>query len=591
MGDFVVQQRSITLQPGYPGFGASIALTELDGQRVAISATRIGLVCRWDPTRGEMFGRPVDLDFRVNAVGAGKWRGKAWAILVGESPVIHVMDVVTGEDVYQIPRDSPEGHVLSLAVQDSPDGSMYAVIGDANGRLEHWDFLRDGAIHGRVVGDLREPIRAIATDPELSDLVATLSSDATGRTLRVWNTVSGQPYLAKHFTDAAIGAQRPGGGLINSALGALALGCQGDQRYLIFGDDVGALKTIELSSWARGSEPRAIRTLRGKSAAHTLARVHAARRTIVLSARYDGTIRLHDVDSGEALGHLEPRHNGFVASIACAVTGEVLTVASIGADNALQFWEGSVDQASNTGPVDAAVGAATLNIGVGWSTTYSRPGPLARLKYPNLRHAYRSPSFFADAMLAHGSTSQFVLLDEQLRVDDLDGTQSRLAEEVDVLYVCAHGESHAGDYRVDLHAADWRPFVDGIGDSGPRVVVFDTCNLVDPSDPNWPPGWAQGALGTSLRMLLGFASKATVCPGSPTLRGRVFADKLVAGDTIAEAWLNAVATTRYSGADVAIAIAVGADHVEATDILNNARLNNLPGRRKVGVPVLDARTS
>jgi hypothetical protein len=42
---------------------------------------------------------------------------------------------------------------------------------------------------------------------------------------------------------------------------------------------------------------------------------------------------------------------------------------------------------------------------------------------------------------------------------------------------------------------------------------------------------------------------------------------------------------------VAIAIAVGEDLVQANDILNNTRLDTLPGPRKAGVPVLVKRTA
>jgi hypothetical protein len=237
-------------------------------------------------------------------------------------------------------------------------------------------------------------------------------------------------------------------------------------------------------------------------------------------------------------------------------------------------------------PDPGAGQANKRTIGVGWSTYFSRPGIFSRFTYYSLKFTYRSPAFFADAMLRGGNQSNFVRFDDDLRVEELDGTTDALAERVDIVYLCSHGEYRKGNYQVDLHARDWMPFKSGLGHQGPRIVVFDTCHLVDLGS-TWPPPWTQGQVGPALRFVLGFASEATVCSGSPSQRGRVFALNLLKGDPIADAWLDAVVTTRFSNiTEVPIAIAFGDDDLDAQAVLNQATWDTLPGPRTGTKPVV-----
>ncbi len=224
----------------------------------------------------------------------------------------------------------------------------------------------------------------------------------------------------------------------------------------------------------------------------------------------------------------------------------------------------------------------SLTVGVAWATEFARPG-LDRLRYRRLRYAYRAPSFFAGSMLAGGCAVRFVRFDEELQLEHLDGTAGRLTDDVDLLYVATHGYCSSG-YRVALRDADWAPCAGDFGASGPSVAVFDTCDLVNLNDPQWWQAWVSAA-GRSLRLLLGFASPATVAHVS-TQRGRAFAERILSGDAVARSWLRAVKDTVFPGLDVGIAVAFGDTAHDAEWALREMTLKDLPARRRGTSPVL-----
>jgi hypothetical protein len=216
-----------------------------------------------------------------------------------------------------------------------------------------------------------------------------------------------------------------------------------------------------------------------------------------------------------------------------------------------------------------------LKVGIGWSTEFDRGWQ--RLWYRRLRYAYRAPSFFADLFLEKGYSINFVRFDESLLLRDLDGTSGRITENVDLLYIATHGESHNSGYRVALRDQDWAPFASSFGCSGPSVAVFDTCDLINLGDANWLGSWVSN-VGSSLRLLLGFASLATFAHDS-TRRGQRFAEMILAGDPIGPSWLKAVHSTSYPGLDVGIAVAFGDSSSDAKWALRELKLSDLPAKR------------
>jgi hypothetical protein len=188
-------------------------------------------------------------------------------------------------------------------------------------------------------------------------------------------------------------------------------------------------------------------------------------------------------------------------------------------------------------------------------------------------------------MLAHGITIGVIRFDESLIARDLDGTSGQIAESGEFFYCASHGEYRSSSYSVILHSADWNPCTRGLGLNRLAVAVFDTCDLLDLNDPTWSNSWT-ASVGVHLRLLLGFASPATVAEDS-TIRGRAFASKIIQGDPIGPAWLEAVHSTAYPGIDLAVAVGFGDDPQDARWALQDMKLADLPRPRKASRPVTE----
>ncbi|MFI5697738.1 hypothetical protein ACIA58_38130 [Kribbella sp. NPDC051586] len=111
-------------------------------------------------------------------------------------------------------------------------------------------------------------------------------------------------------------------------------------------------------------------------------------------------------------------------------------------------------------------------------------------------------------MLAAGANVKFVTFDENLVDQDLDHGGD--AQQVDILYVATHRLNGASGYELGLHADDWPVLAGGFGDRGPVIVVFDCCDLADPAVIDWDRVWRTDKIGPQLRLVLGFASPASV---------------------------------------------------------------------------------
>jgi hypothetical protein len=206
----------------------------------------------------------------------------------------------------------------------------------------------------------------------------------------------------------------------------------------------------------------------------------------------------------------------------------------------------------------------------GWSTTFDR-GLFSPLRYRRLRFAYRAPTFFLQAITAAGIDVSYVGIDECLTAGSISSGRRELPW---ILWVTTHGEFTQRGFQFDLHSKDVGLHeVDWQG-SGPSVLILDTCDCVDLGEPNWERRWLS-TIEPSLRLVLGFSSPATIC--EPTsLRGRSFADRILRGDKLVDAWLSAATNDTYPGLDRAVAIAFGSTSEEAELILDTASLSNLP---------------
>jgi len=250
-----------------------------------------------------------------------------------------------------------------------------------------------------------------------------------------------------------------------------------------------------------------------------------------------------------------------------------------------KYWElqnGTRISTSNS-PGTTGGSKQPLSIGTLWCTFFKRPGLTSRLRIRDLEDAYRPPGLFASEMVDGGHRVEFVTCDEEAHPSDFDGTHRTLQDTVHLLYVMTHGRYKATGYEVLLHTTDWAPGSTkaGLGQNKLVVAVFDTCELID-GNQNWRAGWSGANLGTNLRLLLGFDGPAAI-DRPHAMRGKAFAENLIRGKTFAEAWIQAVHSTATAKKSTkAVAIGIGYDLADAQNVLSIARLNSMPGPRRVG---------
>lgn len=198
----------------------------------------------------------------------------------------------------------------------------------------------------------------------------------------------------------------------------------------------------------------------------------------------------------------------------------------------------------------------------GWCSRFSRRA--GRWRAPRaLECAYRAPSLFAQQMLRRGSSQQEIGCDEDFGPHTMPGSS--------IVYISTHGQHAGGDYHFSATMDDH-----GVDNLHCPIVVLDTCDLVVGS----PPPNLSSRLSPDVRLLLGFDGRSTNERGS-SLRGRVFADLILNGSSVADAWICAVMQTAYYGPngpyDKPIAIGVGDTSSEAHDMCNSADLSTIMG--------------
>jgi hypothetical protein len=204
--------------------------------------------------------------------------------------------------------------------------------------------------------------------------------------------------------------------------------------------------------------------------------------------------------------------------------------------------------------------------GVAWCTHFKRRGLTT---YGRLEWGYRAVGLFSAGFLGvSGAYVQHLTCDESFEAADFDGTRGQLADGVDVLYVAGHGEFRQHRFELILHDSGWEPSTQGLdGASGPRIAVFDACNLVDLNDSVWKATW-QACTRPRLRLVCGFGSNATVGKGT-TERGREFAECIDADEPVSKAWLQSVVNhSSWLQRDTAVAIGLGDDDADAKAALD-----------------------
>jgi hypothetical protein len=228
--------------------------------------------------------------------------------------------------------------------------------------------------------------------------------------------------------------------------------------------------------------------------------------------------------------------------------------------------------------VNGRTGGGLVQCTGAWCVTFNHTGILNRLRRRTIRSAYRPAALFLSTMHQAGYSTAVVGCDDTLDCGRVDGTIARDDDAGTMFYLATHGRFDAASgYDAILHSTVWSPGTTGLGLSNLVVAILDTCETID-GRVHWQGRWEQSRLGSSLRIILGFDGKAPCDQGSGT-RGAAFASELLAGKTIADAWLVGTKSSLVPGTGTPVAIGLGDTPMDAQQVLGTARLHAMPPPR------------
>ncbi|AXV08683.1 High-affnity carbon uptake protein Hat/HatR [Euzebya pacifica] len=310
-------QRPVRTLPVGSHATAVVAVPDVDGGHLLASAGFGGTVQLWDPTSGEVVGRPIDHGGRVSALavvpdGAG---GRLLAS-AGDGGV-RLWDPTSGEVVGR-PIDQG-GRVSALAVvPDGAGGHLLASAGDA-GTVKLWDPTSRKAV-GRPIAH-GTPVSALAVVADGAGRHLLASAGDAG-TVKLWDLTSrkavGRPIAHGGRVSAlAVVPDGAGGHLLASA---------GNDRTVKLWDPTSGVAVGRPID--HGGRVSALAVVADRAGGHLLA-----------SAGNEGTVKLWDPTSGRVVGR--PIAHGTPVSalgvVADGAGGHLL--ASAGNGGTVKLWD------------------------------------------------------------------------------------------------------------------------------------------------------------------------------------------------------------------------------------------------------------
>ncbi|MFD1539240.1 WD40 repeat domain-containing protein [Nonomuraea guangzhouensis] len=355
---------------GHTGAVLSVAIGEVDGRAIVVSASYDGTVRIWDPTTATPVGEPLrGHTARVEAVAIGRIDGRAVIVSGGADNKVRVWDAVTGAPIGPLrghltaEKSSHHNVVKSVAIGQVEDRAVI-VSGGGDGMVRMWDTTADlpqghldevlslapGVVNGRSViisggndGTIRmwdATTGAPAGEP-LGNGVGAVHSVAAGHTgdghvrlvalswgrARIWDAVSG-----------ALVAELP-----NQSVNRIAVGTVAGRSVIV---TVSAVHDDADRTWKKGVQlwEMATGTPIGEpyfvpDRVTSLTVVEVGGRTMIVSGREDHSLRTWDAATGASIGEAMRGHTGSVVALAVKEVGGRLLLASGGADKTVRVWD------------------------------------------------------------------------------------------------------------------------------------------------------------------------------------------------------------------------------------------------------------
>jgi WD40 repeat protein len=313
---------------------SSVALGELNGRPVVVSASEDATVRVWDLTSGDPRGDPFTGHHGpVNAVAVAELDGRPVVVSGGDDGTVRVWDLASGAPLGD-PFTGHHGPVNAVAIGEL-DGRPVVVSGGDDGTVRVWDLASGAPTADPFTGHTGR-VNAVAVGELDGRPVVVCGSGHFGHsvgTVRVWDLASGAP-LGDPFT----GHHGP--------VNAVAIGDLDERPVAISGGEDGTVRVWHLASGAPTADPFTGHT--GRVTAVAVGELDG-RPVVISGGGEDGTVRVWDLAAGALLGDPFTGHGignpligqtDVVSSVALGkLDGLPVVVSGGGDDDTVRVWE------------------------------------------------------------------------------------------------------------------------------------------------------------------------------------------------------------------------------------------------------------
>ena len=302
--------------------GPTVAVGELAGYQVVVSGEDDGTIQAWDLTKGTPIGKPLTgHNGAVNAMTLGLLEHNQVALSGGDDGTVRVWDLTRGSPIGE-PLTGHDGKVLSVALVEL-EGRPVAVSAGSDGTVRAWDLARVAPVDERRTGRGNR-VRTLAMDEPVQQPTAIPRAD------------DGRMQMSSPTRGTAVGEPLTG---YDASVQGVAVAAVEDRVVVISGGEDG---TVRVWDFARGTpigEP--LTGHRGSVTAVAAGIVEGrplATFPVVISGGEDGTVRVWDLARGVQVGAPLTGHVGPVTAVATGVVEDRPVAVSSGADGMVRLW-------------------------------------------------------------------------------------------------------------------------------------------------------------------------------------------------------------------------------------------------------------